>query len=167
MQSSGFFNSSDGDRIYAAVDFAEYFGNLVSNGIFYWSADNLKVIPNVGMVVAVSAGGAFINGYNYRNTAIFDLQISASDSANPRIDRVVLRLDMSAREIILAVLTGSPSASPSAPNLTRNDNMWELGLATVFVGANASEITAENITDTRLNQGICGLVNSLISAVYE
>jgi hypothetical protein len=167
MEKSGFFNSSDGDRIYAAADFAEYFGNLVSNGIFYLSADNLKVVSNVEMVVAVNAGGAFINGYNYRNTANFDLQIFASDSANPRIDRVVLRLDMSAREIILAALTGSPSASPTAPNLTRNENMWELGLATVFVGANVTEITAENITDTRLNQGVCGLVNSLISAVYE
>jgi len=28
-------------------------------------------------------------------------------------------------------------------------------------------ITSGNITDTRLNTSLCGLVNSLISAVYE
>jgi hypothetical protein len=31
----GFFNSSDGDRVYDATDFAAYFGSLVSNGVFY------------------------------------------------------------------------------------------------------------------------------------
>lgn len=35
MEKSGFFNSSGGDRVYSATDFAAYFGKLVSNGIFY------------------------------------------------------------------------------------------------------------------------------------
>ena len=34
MEKSGFFNSSDGDRVYDATDFAAYFGSLVSMGYF-------------------------------------------------------------------------------------------------------------------------------------
>ena len=45
MEKSGFFNSSDGDRVYDATDFAAYFGSLVSNGIFYKTATNLQVSP--------------------------------------------------------------------------------------------------------------------------
>ena len=34
MEKSGFFNSSGGDRVYSATDFAAYFGKLVSNGAY-------------------------------------------------------------------------------------------------------------------------------------
>ena len=45
MEKSGFFNSSGGDRVYSATDFAAYFGKLVSNGIFFAVATNLQVTP--------------------------------------------------------------------------------------------------------------------------
>jgi hypothetical protein len=103
MEKSGFFNSNGGDRIYSAVDFATYFGNLVSNGIFYLSQDNLKVSAGSGMKVSVAAGAAFINGYNYQNTASTELNISTANGVNPRIDRCVLRLDLLDRSIKLFV----------------------------------------------------------------
>ena len=49
MERSGFFNSSDGDRLYDAADFAAYFGDLVSNGIFYNTETNLQVTPAIGL----------------------------------------------------------------------------------------------------------------------
>ena len=55
MEKSGFFNSSDGDRVYSATDFAAYFGRLVSNGIFYTSASNLLVTPGSGMAAMASS----------------------------------------------------------------------------------------------------------------
>ena len=62
MEKSGFFNSTDGDRVYNAVDFAAYFGRLVSNGVFYMTATNLQVAPANGLAVSVAAGSAWING---------------------------------------------------------------------------------------------------------
>ena len=167
MEKSGFFNSSSGDRVYDATDFAAYFGDLVSNGIFFRNTDNLRVTNAVGMQVLVLEGTAWINGYHYANTQPLDLPIATADGVNPRIDRVVLRWSNVGRAINLAVISGAPAPTPTPPNLTRNADIWELGIATVFVPRGALSINTENISDTRLSATVCGLVNSLISAVYE
>jgi hypothetical protein len=167
MQKSGFFNSNGGDRIYNATDFAEYFGNLVSNGIFYRTADNLKVQAATGMNITVQPGTAWINGYNYANTTPLDLVIATANGVNPRVDRVVIRWDNVGRAITLAVKTGVPASVPAAPDLTRTADIYELGIADVLVSKGVVVITSDAITDTRLNTNLCGLVNSLVSAVYE
>lgn len=167
MEKSGFFNSSNGDRVYNASDFAAYFGKLVTNGIFYASATNLQVTAASGMKAAVLPGSAWINGYAYENTDILELELATASGINPRIDRVVIRWSAVDREIRLDVLTGVPGASPVPPELTRNNDVYELGIADIAVAKGVVSITADNITDTRLNAALCGLVNSLVSAVYE
>jgi len=167
MQKSGFFNSSGGDRIYNAADFASYFGKLVSNGIFYAAANNLQVTAASGMGVSVQAGAAWINGYSYENTSPLTLTLTTADGVNPRIDRIVVRWSAINRSITLAVITGSASATPAIPALTHNNDVWELALADIAVAKGAVSIATGNITDTRLNTSLCGLVNSLVSAVYE
>lgn len=163
MEKSGFFNSSGGDRIYDATDFAAYFGCLASNGIFYQTTDNLKVSPAIGMNITVQPGMAWMNGYSYRNTTPLDLVIATADGVNPRIDRVVIRWSNLERTIALGV----PVATPIAVNLTRNNELFELGIADITVPKGVVSITADYISDTRLNTNLCGLVNSLVSAVYE
>jgi hypothetical protein len=166
MEKSGFFNSTGGDRMYDASDFAGYFSKLVSNGIFYTNADNLRVTPG-GLSVNILAGSAWINGYSYENTESLNLTLAAADGVNPRIDRVVVRWDAVARQISAAVLTGTAAASPTAPSLTRSDNIYELALADIAVAAGAVSLAAGDITDRRLDTALCGTVNSLITAVYE
>lgn len=167
MEKSGFFNSSGGNRVYNASDFAAYFGKLVTNGIFYATATNLQVMAATGMKVTVLPGSAWINGYAYENTDTLELELPTANGVNPRIDRVVVRWSAVGREIRLAVLTGVASASPVAPELTRNNDLYELGIADIAVAKGVVSITAGSITDTRLNTTLCGLVNSLVSAVYE
>ncbi len=167
MEKFGLFNSSGGDRTYNAVDFAAYFGDLVSNGVFYRNADNLKTTPGAGFTVETAPGSAWINGYRYENTAALSLQLETAHGVHPRIDRVVLRLDSVGRSIRLAVITGVAAKVPAAPALTRNADMYELGIADVTIPQAATAVTTANITDTRLDNSVCGLVNSLVSAVYE
>lgn len=167
MEKSGFFNSTGGDRVYNATDFASYFGKLVSNGIFYASPTNLQVTAGSGMQVVVLAGSAWINGYAYENTDTLELDIATADGVNPRVDRVVVRWSAVERSIHLAVLTGMATASPVAPALTRNNDVYELGLADIVLAKGVVVIVAQNITDTRLNTSLCGTVNSLVAAVYE
>lgn len=167
MEKSGFFNSSGGDRIYDATDFAAYFGSLVSNGIFYRTADNLKIVMATGMNVTAQAGAAFINGYHYANTAPMALVIATADGVYPRVDRVVVRWSNIERKIQLVVKTGVAADIPSAPELARTSDIYELGIADIAVPQGAVSITSDYITDTRLNSSLCGLVNSLVSAVYE
>ncbi|WP_169008402.1 hypothetical protein [Faecalispora jeddahensis] len=167
MEKSGFFNSSGGDRIYDAADFAAYFGSLVSNGVFYAVATSLQATPGNGLAVSVAAGSAWINGYRYENTDALNLPLTTANGSNPRIDRIVVRLSQVSRNIQLAVVDGTPAATPSAPALTRTSDVYELGIADVLIPAAATSIAANNITDTRLNVSLCGLVNSLVTAVYE
>lgn len=167
MEKSGFFNSSDGDRVYDAADFAAYFGSLVSNGVFYATATNLQVSPETGLSVNVAAGSAWINGYRYENTDTLNMPLTTSNGSNPRIDRIVVRLSMISRSIRLAVVTGMPAATPVAPALTRTSDIYELGIADVLIPTAATSVPSNNITDTRLNASLCGTVNSLVTAVYE
>lgn len=167
MEKSGFFNSSDGDRIYDATDFAAYFGSLVSNGVFYAASTNLQVTPGSGLAVSVAAGSAWVNGYRYENTGALNMPLTTANGSNPRIDRIVVRLSQVSRSIHLAVVDGTPAAMPSAPALTRTSDVYELGIADVLIPAAATSVAANNITDSRMNTNLCGLVNSLVTAVYE
>ena len=103
-----------------------------------------------GRQVKVKTGRACVRGHWYENTAEETVAIAANASGNPRIDRVVLRLDPSANSIVLAVVQGTPAGSPSAPSLTQTDvGTYELTLAQVAVANGASTITAGNVTDER------------------
>jgi hypothetical protein len=166
-ETSGFFNSNSGDRIYDAVDFAQYFGDLVSNGIFYATGTNLQVTPGSGMSVVVAIGSAWINGYHYKNTSTLTLSIGTANGTNPRIDRVVVRWDNANRQINTLVLAGSPAATPTPPALTRTNDYYDLCLADVLIPKSSASISSSNITDNRLTSSLCGLVNSLVAAVYQ
>jgi hypothetical protein len=167
METSGFFNSNNNDRVYDATDFARYFGLLASNGIFYVTATNLQVSVLTGMDISIAAGSAWINGYCYTNTDSFTMTLATADGAKPRIDRVVVRWNLAARSINLVVLTGTAANTPTPPALTRTADTYDLALADILVPAGAITIPNGNITDNRLNASLCGLVNSLVAAVYQ
>ncbi|MFU1798748.1 hypothetical protein ACM1RC_33310, partial [Paenibacillus azoreducens] len=54
-------------------------------------------------------------------------------------------------------------SNPSPPNLTRSGSVYEISLAQVRVNANSTIVKPGNIKDERLDQTVCGLVNSLVS----
>lgn len=121
-----------------------------------------------GMNVHVESGRCWIQGYFGENPTQQTLAISPADPTNPRVDRVVLRMDLVNNRIVLDVVTGSPAGSPSAPALTRTGTVWELSLAQVAVAAGATSIAAGNVTDERNSQvfeganttGVCGYAYS-------
>lgn len=154
------FNSVSGDREYDAEDFAAYFADILSSGVSA-NGDNLGVTPAGGLNLSVGPGRALIKGHQYRNTATITLSVPAG-AANPRIDRVVARLDVAARRPFIAVVPGTPSNTPTPPALTRNDDYYEIGLASIDVAASAISISSANITDTRTDSNVCGVVRCLV-----
>ena len=89
------------------------------------------------------------------NAGIFTIEESDTQA---RIDRIVARLDFDNREIQCYVKKGTASGNPVAPELQRDYDMYEIGLADIRVNANVIEIKQENITDLRLNSELCGIV---------
>jgi len=120
-----------------------------------------------GMTVTIAPGSAWVDGYCYINTEPFEITLATAHGANPRIDRVVVRWSLVERDMHLAVLTGAPAAQPVAPSLIRTSDTYELGIADILVPAGAVTIPPINVNDTRTNTTLCGLISSLISAVYQ
>lgn len=156
------FNSVDGDRVYKAEDFRNYFKQFIGNGVFYANSNALKVAENSGMTIGINAGAGWVDGAGYINDNILTKTLANADGVLNRIDRVVLRCSYTERKVYADVLQGSYSASPSAPALTRNADKYELALADIYVAAGVTSISQSNITDQRLNTTVCGIVTGLI-----
>ena len=164
MERSAFFNSVAGDRKYKAEIFAGYFSKFITNGIFPIPADNLRIAAHDRMKIKAHMGTGYINGYLYENTDILILTVPTADGVKARIDRVVLRWSQVDRNIRIYIKEGVPDTDPIPPSLERAADIYELGLADIFVAQGAYEIKEANITDTRLNTESCGIVNSILQA---
>ena len=159
------FTSVNGDRKYTSAFFAEYFASFIGNGVFPNPSTNTQVVADGGMNVSVQQGKAWIDGYILYVDNPQSLTLDSGDSSLPRIDKIVIRLDKINREIVLAVKNGTPATNPTAPNLQRDGDMHELGIANIRVDRGTSTITQSNITDLRLNSNQCGIVRGTIEEI--
>jgi lysophospholipase L1-like esterase len=149
---SGYFNSVNGDRKYNADQMSEYFEGIINEGVCQHIGGGLAVTAGTGLTVSVATGKAFIGQKWIKNDAALTLTITtAADQA--RIDAVVLRRNTTNRVCEIAVKTGTPSASPSAPAMTRTSTTYEMALAYVNVAAGATSVT---VTDKRADTTVCG-----------
>lgn len=165
MEKSSFFNSVSHDRTYRAEDWAEYFASFIGNGVFPVPSTGLQVVVDNGMNLLLKAGKAWINGYFYNNTSDLTITIGTADGQLNRIDRIVVRWDLTNRIISAEVKSSTYSASPTAPALQRDADIYELALADVYVGAGVTTITQSNITDQRLNTSLCGVVAAVVDQI--
>lgn len=121
-----------------------------STGVILGKLDNFVVYADsTGMQVKVKSGVAWIEGHYYESDAEEVLAIGAADPVNPRIDRVIIRLDWTTNTIQLAVLQGVPAVNAPTPNLTINSARWEIPLAQIYVAQNVTTIIPEAVTDNR------------------
>lgn len=170
-QECGFFNAKlvgeELDRVYLAEQFAAYFASFIGNGIYGKSMQKLEVaskdVPN--MSVQVLSGEAWINGWWYRNSDAYTLRLQIADGILSRIDAIVLRWGNSERDMWLHVITGEPSSNPKIPKLRRDADYYDLMLAYVSVPAGTIKVTQAQITDTRLDNSVCGLVTGVVKQI--
>ena len=150
-----FWNSEGGDRVYDANDFAEWLRKFFTTGVF---TGDLIVTAAGGMTVSVSGGYANIEGkVGFFETAT-TLPIANASGSYGRIDSVVAECNYSDRDITLKIISGEYSANPIAKAPERSAAAFQLVLAHVAVGAGVTQITQADITDTRTDTRICGIV---------
>ena len=108
---SGFFNSLNNDRLYNAEDMSNYYEGLVSNGVYYTVGDALAVTAGTDpLTVNVGSGRAMIDCRWLRNSSDLTLSIDAAGSSSSRIDSVVVKLDLDARDMTIEVVKGGNTA---------------------------------------------------------
>lgn len=146
--------------------FRNIFKKYFTNGVFANPSNTFQVVQGTGMTVNVSKGYANIEGAVAYEEDIRTLNIEASSTLD-RIDRVVLRLNdnIDARKIDLYVIKGTAEQNPKAPILTRNDSVYDLSLATLYINANSTSISQSKITDTRLDSSVCGIVAQAVNGI--
>nr|DAJ66909.1 MAG TPA: Receptor Binding Protein [Caudoviricetes sp.] len=146
-----------------------------SSGVF--GADgNLSVTANGDMTVSVSDGvgwlandkadgTVFWNDTKEQTGSELQLTIPLSDAILPRIDRIVVSWDTVdySEKPRIEVLKGTPNNAPTAPELTNNTLKRQISLARIYVAAAVSSISADSITDERLDPDVCGLVTDWVS----
>ena len=168
MERCGFFDANlvgeEYDRVYLAAQFAAYFASFIGNGVYAEHSNQLQVVamPTPQMQVGVEKGQGWINGYWYENTDTMYLPIEVADGVLNRIDSIVLRLGFAERNMWLMVKKGTPAVSPTAPEVTRTADYYDLQLATVSIPASSIRITQAQIQDTRMNQDVCGWVTGVV-----
>ncbi len=164
------FTSQAADRQYSASEWRDYFSALVSNGVAPDIGGELEVHaqPTPNKTVYIDTGAIIIRGAMRILAETVSLSFADNISGNPRIDRVVARLNYTDRKVEFVVKQGTPAASPVPPALTRSATThWELSLAQVSLANGYSTITASEITNERLDEDVCGYSKTLYMQEFD
>lgn len=152
------------DRAVSSQPLRKLIRELFTTGIMPNPSTNLQVSAgNDGMTVQIAAGFAVIDGGLCHETETRTLEVTAADNTYDRIDTVVLRWNenVDVRTADLYVIAGTPAVNPVRPTLQRNNSIYEIGLADVFITKRVATITNDKITDTRYEAERCGIVSSI------
>lgn len=151
-----------------AADVAAYLAGLTS-GVFS-GAEDFPVTAAGGLTVIVGAGRGWVHpsrftGYSITKREADTLTMPLADPSLPRIDRIVMRYDAGARAASLQVLQGTASSTPTAPAISRTELIYDLCLAEITRPAGSTSITTGQITDTRLDEALCGIVRDGVTGI--
>ena len=155
-----FWNSVNNDRGYTADSFAEWLNHFFTTGVF---SGELQVTAVSGMDIKVGSGYANLKGKVRFFDSASTYTLDTAGATYPRIDTVVVERNDTDRKISIKVVTGTyngSSPSPTAP--VRSAAIYQIVLAQIYVAAGATKITQANITDTRSDTSICGIVTGTV-----
>ena len=153
---------------YDAEDVSTYLCTRTSG--VYAKDTNYAVSVTGPRQITVAPGLAWINYDDFKGVSAcsreaVNLTVPDADSTLPRIDRVVLQFDTAANLTAVKLKPGTPAAAPEPPAILQNHNQYELGLCTVSVPAGSSVITAADITDTRADEAVCGVMRDGVTGI--
>lgn len=154
------------DRAITSKEYRNLFLKYFTEGVFPNPSDNFQIVENSSQGALVKKGYANVRGVLIELKQDTPITFEQADSLD-RIDRVVLRHNdtKSVRYADVVILKGSPSNSPQAPNITRDETIWDIVLADVRIRKNSSNVTQAQITDRRLDSELCGIVAGTIKEV--
>lgn len=154
---------------YDADDASGYLATRLSG--VYSAEEDFSVTAQGGLSVQVSAGQAWVRPARFKGRSIIMEQpttvvLTEADPVRSRIDRIVLRYDAAAKKTSLQVLDGTPdSAAPAAPAISRTELVYDLCLAEIRRPAGSTAVTTADITDTRADEAVCGVMRDGVAGI--
>lgn len=95
-----------------------------------------------GSNLVVQPGSAWVGGFYYKLDAPWTHAAPVNTGTKPRHDLIVLRADLSAGSVNLAIKTGTPATTPVDPPLQKSPGgIWEMALYSVRLEANSGGVT--------------------------
>lgn len=154
--------------VYSAEDVATYLCTRTS-GVY--SKETNFAVSNTGTrQITVAPGLAWINYDDFKGVSVCSreenvLTVPEADNTLNRVDRVVLQFDTSENITAIKLKTGTPAVAAQPPDILQNHNQYELGLCTISVPAGSTAVTAADITDTRADEAICGVMRDGVTGI--
>ena len=153
---------------YSAEDVATYLCTRTSG--VYAKDSNFAVSITGTRQITIAPGLAWINYDDFKGVSVCSredtvLTVPDADNTLNRVDRVVLQFDTSSNLTAIRLKTGTPAVAAQPPAILQNHNQYELGLCTVSVPAGSSVITAADITDTRADEAVCGVMRDSVTGI--
>lgn len=153
---------------YGAEDVSTYLCTRTSG--VYSRDSNFSASITGARGITISPGLAWINYDDFKGVSVCSredtiLTVPAADSTLDRIDRIVLQFDTDANATVCKLKPGTPAAAPAAPAILQNHRQYELGLCTIRVRAGSAAIAASDLTDTRLDEELCGIMRDGVTGI--
>ena len=154
--------------IYSAEDVATYLCTRTSG--VYSKETNFAVSTTGTRQITVAPGLAWINYDDFKGVSVCSreenvLTVPEADNTLNRVDRVVLQFDTSENITAIKLKTGTPAVAAQPPDILQNHNQYELGLCTISVPAGSTAVTAADITDTRADETVCGVMRDGVTGI--
>ena len=120
--------------------------------------------------VTISSGLAWIKNADFKGKSVLNdadvpISIPNADGVLDRVDRIVLQFSKTANATSIVLKSGTPSAAAVAPAIVQTETVYELGLYTVSVPAGSTTILASHVTDTRMDETVCGLMRDGVTGI--
>lgn len=153
---------------YDAEDVATYLCTRTSG--VYSRESNFAVTVTGTREVTVSPGLAWVNYDDFKGVSVCALEsgtltVPDADDMLPRIDRVVLQFDANNNRSVLKLKQGTPEQEPSPPEIVRTHYLYELCLCQIRIPAGSAEVTTADLTDTRTDEALCGLMRDGVTGI--
>lgn len=114
-----------------------------------WDTSLKLTSANEALLLHIAAGHANISGIHYHLDAERTIAFASNAAGNPRIDRIVLKLDRVTNTVSFLYKQGTAAASPIAPTVDRAWDSPEINIATFTVRANSSNVLPAEVFDER------------------
>ena len=153
---------------YSAEDVATYLCTRTSG--VYAKDSNFAVSITGTRQITIAPGLAWINYDDFKGVSVCSredtvLTVPDADNTLNRVDRVVLQFDTSSNLTAIRLKTGTPAVAAQPPDILQNHNQYELGLCTISVPAVSAAVTSADITDTRTDEAVCGLMRDGVTGI--